>query len=425
MKLEVKKIFGLLLFALAFLAQPVFAQNIPVNAYFFYGDGCPHCAEEKHYLFNVLKSEYPDLQIYEYEIYNSRDNAVLLQKIAERLGVGVDGVPFLVIGDKHFVGYANGISSQMIEQRVSECSIERCPDSIASIVGIEVPEVKQSAPVINKPNNNVEQAVDNRPELQNTQEPINQENKKIVKLPLLGEVNALSFSLPILTIIMGALDGFNPCAMWTLLFLISLLLGMENRKRMWILGTAFIVASASVYFLFMSAWLNLILFLGFVIWIRMLIGILALAGGGYSIKEFIFNKDSGCKVAGDEKRQKTFERLKLAVQQNSLWLALGGIVVLAFAVNLVELICSAGLPAMYTQVLALNEMAGWQYYSYILLYIFFFMLDDLFIFFVAMITLEMTGITTKYAKASRLIGGLVMLAIGLMLIFKPEWLMFG
>lgn len=425
MKLEVKKIFGLLLFALTFLAQPVFAQNIPVNAYFFYGDGCPHCAEEKHYLFNVLKSEYPDLQIYEYEIYNSRDNAVLLQKIAERLGVGVDGVPFLVIGDKHFVGYANGISSQMIEQRVSECSIERCPDSIASIVGIEVPEVKQSAPVINKPNNNVEQAIDNRPELQNTQEPINQENKKIVKLPLLGEVNVLSFSLPILTIIMGALDGFNPCAMWTLLFLISLLLGMENRKRMWILGTAFIVASASVYFLFMSAWLNLILFLGFVIWIRMLIGILALAGGGYSIKEFIFNKDSGCKVAGDEKRQKTFERLKLAVQQNSLWLALGGIVVLAFAVNLVELICSAGLPAVYTQVLALNEMAGWQYYSYILLYIFFFMLDDLFIFFVAMITLEMTGITTKYAKASRLIGGLVMLAIGLMLIFKPEWLMFG
>jgi hypothetical protein len=224
---------------------------------------------------------------------------------------------------------------------------------------------------------------------------------------------------------MGALDGFNPCAMWTLLFLISLLLGMENRKRMWILGTAFIVASASVYFLFMSAWLNLILFLGFVIWIRVLIGVFALAGGCYSIKEFIFNKDGGCKVAGDEKRRKIFERLKLSVQQNSLWFALGGIFVLAFAVNLVELICSAGLPAIYTQILALNEMAGWRYYFYILLYIFFFMLDDLFIFFVAMITLEMSGITTKYAKASRLIGGIVMLAIGLMLIFKPEWLMFG
>ncbi|MFA5048141.1 MAG: hypothetical protein WC516_03925 [Patescibacteria group bacterium] len=425
MKLGVKKISIALLFALAFLAQPVFAENIPVNAYFFYGDGCTHCAEERQYLFHALKSEYPNLQIYEYEIYNSRENAVLLQKTAERLGVGIDGVPFLVIGNEHFVGYADGMSSQMIEQRVNECSVEKCADSIASIVGVEVPEVKPPAPAINKPNNNVEQNVDNRPEIQNTQKPINQENKKIVKLPLFGEVNALSFSLPILTIIMGALDGFNPCAMWTLLFLISLLLGMENRKRMWILGTAFIFASASVYFLFMSAWLNLILFLGFVIWIRMLIGILALAGGGYSIKEFIFNKDSGCKVAGNEQRQKTFERLRLAVQQNSLWLALGGIIILAFAVNLVELICSAGLPAVYTQVLALNEMAGWHYYLYILLYIFFFMLDDLFIFFVAMITLEMTGITTKYAKISRLVGGLLMLAIGLMLIFKPEWLMFG
>jgi hypothetical protein len=53
------------------------------------------------------------------------------------------------------------------------------------------------------------------------------------------------------------------------------------------------------------------------------------------------------------------------------------------------------------------------------------MLDDLIIFFIAMLTLEMTGITTKYSKISRLIGGLIMLAIGLMLIFKPSWLMFG
>jgi len=116
--------------------------------------------------------------------------------------------------------------------------------------------------------------------------------------------------------------------------------------------------------------------------------------------------------------------MKAVIQQSSLLLGVGGIIVLAFAVNLVELICSAGLPAVYTQILALNEMSSLQYYLYILVYIFFFMLDDLFIFFVAMITLEMTGITTKYSRASRLVGGLIMLAIGLMLIFKPGWLMF-
>ncbi len=423
MKFDIKKILGLSLLTLVLLIQPIYAQSLPINAYFFYGDGCPHCAQERQFLFHELKSEYPNLEIYEYEIYNNRTNTLLLQQVSDKLGVGVDGVPFLVISDQHFIGYANGMTSAAIKNKIAECSLEKCPDSVASVVGVETKEVMPTM-------TNKTEGTELRKETTEIQSPLSdnvlaEQNKKMVKLPLLGEINAASFSLPVLTIAMGALDGFNPCAMWTLLFLISLLLGMKNRKRMWALGTVFIVTSASVYFLFMAAWLNLILFLGFVVWVRILIGVLALLGGGYSIKEFLFNKDSGCKVTGDEKRQKTFDKMKLAVQQNSLWLAIGGIIILAFAVNLVELICSAGLPAVYTQVLALNEMARWQYYLYILIYIFFFMLDDLFIFFIAMITLEMTGITTKYAKISRLVGGLIMLAIGLMLIFKPGWLMFG
>jgi hypothetical protein len=106
-------------------------------------------------------------------------------------------------------------------------------------------------------------------------------------------------------------------------------------------------------------------------------------------------------------------------------LALGGIIVLAFLVNLVELVCSAGLPAIYTQILALNNLANWQYYFYIFLYVFFFMVDDLLIFIVAMVTLKMTGLSTRYARYSHLIGGILMIIIGILLIFKPEWLMFG
>lgn len=379
-----------------------------VNAYFFYGDGCPHCATEEVYFEEVLKDKYPDLKIHEFEIYNNRNNALLLQEAASRLKVGVDGVPFLIIGDKHFVGFSDNLSPKMIERRVEECLQNSCPDSIAALAGVEIAV-----------GNNYDSYSDQKEEVK---EDINEE--KLIDVPFLGEINALDFSLPLLTIILGALDGFNPCAMWVLLFLISLLLG-KDRRKMWILGTAFIVSSAFVYFLFMVAWLNLILFLGFVIWVRLLIGILALAGGGYSLKEALFNRDDGCKVASSEKKQKIFSRMKAAISQNNLFLAVFGIVLLAFAVNLVELICSAGLPAIYAQVLALNEMAGWRYYLYILLYIFFFMLDDLFIFFVAMITLKMTGITTKYTRLSRLIGGLLMLIIGLLLIFKPEWLMFG
>ena len=243
-------------------------------------------------------------------------------------------------------------------------------------------------------------------------------------IPFLGEMDARSFSLPLLAVVMGILDGFNPCALWTLLFLLSLLLGMTSRIRMWVLGFTFIVTSAFVYFLFMTAWLHLVLFLGFIIWVRLAIAGIALAGGGYSFLKGL-RQESGCIVAGDERRERMFERLKHAVQQQSFILALCGIVLLAFAVNLVELICSAGLPAVFTQVLALNDLVRWQSYAFIVLYIFFFMVDDLFIFFVTMVTLEMTGITTKYTRISHLVGGALMVAIGILLIFKPGWLMFG
>ncbi|OQA03639.1 MAG: hypothetical protein BWY68_00684 [bacterium ADurb.Bin400] len=248
---------------------------------------------------------------------------------------------------------------------------------------------------------------------------------EMIRVPLLGEINTKSFSLLVLTVVLGALDGFNPCAMWTLLFLISLLIGMQDKKRMWMLGSAFIVASASVYFVFMAAWLNLLLFLGFVVWVRAMIGVVALVGGGYNLKEYLTNKDAACKVTKSEKRKKVFDDLKRLTHEKTFLIALGGIVLLAIAVNLVELICSAGLPAVYTQILAISNLSTVQHYLYILLYIFFFMLDDLIVFFAAMTTLQMTGLTTKYSRFSHLIGGILMVIIGLLLIFKPEWLMFG
>lgn len=398
---------GLLLSGIVFFLFSLFSFSLyadegsSLNIHLFYGDGCPHCAEEKDFLFNTFVKEYPQVDIYEYEIYYNRNNARLLQDVSKELGIRVDGVPFLVIGERGVVGYRDSTTPQQIRRYVDECLEQQCPDPLGSIVGIsEEEEVSGEEEIIN-------------------------EEKEYVSVPVLGEIDPLHVSLPLLTVVMGALDGFNPCAMWALLFLISLLLGMRDRKRMWLLGTVFIIASAFVYFLFMAAWLHLILFIGVILWIRIGIGGLALFGGGYSIREFFKKDGAGCKVSEGEKKKKIFYRIKSVVHEHSLWLALGGIILLAFAVNLIELICSAGLPAVYTQVLALNQMALWQYYGYILLYIFFFMLDDLFVFVVAMVTLEITGITTRYVKWARLIGGVIMIIIGILLIFKPEWLLFS
>ena len=252
-----------------------------------------------------------------------------------------------------------------------------------------------------------------------------QEIPETIDLPIAGEIQTKNFSLPLLTIIIGGIDGFNPCAMWVLLFLITLLINMKNKKRMWFLGTLFIVASAVVYFLFMSAWLNFFIFLGFLKWIRWAVALFALGAGIYHVRKFIINKNATCKVTGSEKRRKTFDKIKNIVNRKNLLLASSGIIILAGAVNLVELLCSTGLPAIYTSVLAMAEIPVWHYYMYLLLYILIFMIDDLVIFFIAMSTLKTIGISTKYSRYTGLIGGIIMIIIGVLLVLKPGWLMFG
>jgi cytochrome c biogenesis protein CcdA len=175
----------------------------------------------------------------------------------------------------------------------------------------------------------------------------------------------------------------------------------------------------------MTAWLNILIFLGFIFWIRIIIGGVALLAGGYNLKEYWTDTAGVCTLSQGARRQRTMDRLKETVAHPKFWLALGGIVLLALLVNLVELICSAGFPVVYLQILSLTPMPFWQYYLYLLLYIVIFMLDDIIVFVVAMVTLQLMGATTRYKRFSNLIGGVLMLLIGVLLIFKPGWLMFG
>lgn len=374
------------------LPLPVQARE-NVTLLFFWSEGCPHCAMENQYL-DQIKQNYPELTINKFEVSKNKENQEYLEKLSKEMNFNASGVPITVVGDKHLIGYTRGLTDQKIISLIQDAQTSLSNEEICKIDEPCEEDEKKSA-------------------------------NKTINLPLLGQIETKNFSLPVLSVILGSLDGFNPCAMWTLLFLISLLLGMEDKRRMWILGTTFIVASASVYFIFMSAWLNLLLFIGLIASVRILIGLIALGGGAYNVRDFLINKDGGCRVSGDEKRQAVFERIKKTVYKKSFILSILGIIALAFAVNLVELICSAGLPAVFTQILTMSDLSRWQYYLYILLYIFFFMIDDLFIFIITMITFRLTGITTKYSRFSRLVGGILMLAIGVILIIKPEWLMFG
>ena len=378
------------------------AESPPsVNLYLFWQMGCPHCAKEKEFL-QGLKARQPALRVHELELSEGPRQLAAFRAVIERGKIENPGVPLTVIGDSVIEGYNDEqTTGAVIESRVRACLVEPCADWIAPLLTGQ-PAVSADPAVT---------AVVQPP--------------STLKLPVFGEIDLATVSLPLLTIMLGAVDGFNPCAMWTLIFLISLLVGLRDRFRMWLLGGAFIAASAAVYYLFMAAWLSLLLFLGMLLWIRVGIGILALVGGGYYLHEYFVNPEAICKVTAPDSRRRVLDRLRDLTAQRNFLLALAGIVLLAFVVNAVELVCSAGLPAIYTQVLALSHLPSWQYHAYLALYILVFMLDDLFVFFVAMKTLKVTGLTGAYVRQAHLIGGAVMLLIGLMLLFKPEWLSFG
>jgi len=411
-----KKIFLFLFFL--FFSFKIFAVENTVNIYFFWSETCPHCAKEKIFLNNLAKNNANILVNY-YEVSKNQENSNLLVEIGKKHNISVSGVPITIIGKDYLTGYLNDqTTGEQIKTLIDKYLIEGDQNILKTTIydfynkpkiTITPTPSPTSAPVTLINNSDIEKS--SLPEK--------------ISLPIFGPVDIKNFSLPALTFIIALLDGFNPCAMWTLIFLISLLLGMQNKKRMWILGSTFIVTSAFVYFLFLSAWLNLFLFLGFIFWVRIVIGITAVLSGIYYLRDYWKNKHGVCKITENEKRQRVFEKLKDITQKQQFFLALIGIMLLAVAVNMVELICSAGLPAIYTQILALSNLPKYQYYLYLVFYILIFMLDDLFVFFTAMITLRSIGIQNKYSRFSHLIGGIIILIIGLLLLFKPELLMFN
>ncbi len=234
-----------------------------------------------------------------------------------------------------------------------------------------------------------------------------------------GKADLSGLSLPLITVLVAIVDGFNPCAMWVLLFLISLLLEEKNVLKRWLLGGIFLLVSGFSYYLFLTAWLNINELIGFIAWTRAIIALIAVGIGLWSIRSYFLEKDeSGCKVGEKVEKQKTFKKLQGIVSQKNIWISILGIVILAFSVNLFELLCSAALPAIYTNLLATQEVVGLSKHAYLLLYVLIFMLDDLLIFAIAMFTLQATGISTKYNRLVQLISGIIMLLFGFWITYE-------
>ena len=404
MKKIAKLIF--IIISIIFISTNVNAKETDnLTLYVFKGDGCPHCKAEMDYL-DTIKDKYTNLEIKEYEVWYDDDNASLLTKVESYFNIKRSGVPTTIIGNTVIQGYQNESSTgKKIERAINFYEENDYKDIVKEIkAGIATKNTK-------KPD-----------KFQEEETKLDKETS--VKAPIVGNVNLKDVSLLTSAVILGLIDGFNPCAMWILLFLISALIGMKDRKRMWTLGLTFLITSGLVYMLIMLSWISIAVKITTVVWIRNIIAIIALIGAILNLKSFIKSKNSGCEIVDSKKRKNIFSKIKKFTSEKSFILAFFGIIGLAISVNLVELACSAGLPLIFTELLAINNVSGFIKFIYIGIYIIFFLIDDIIVFTISMYTMKATGISTKYGKYSHLIGGLIMLLIGLLLIIKPEWLMF-
>ena len=346
----------------------------PPDIEVFVRKGCPHCVSAKLFL-NDLQQERPNLRLVIRDIAQDNAARARLDELAALTGVRVTGVPAFYLRGELLVGFrdADTTAGQLRALVARPASPRVGPD------GIET--------------------------------------------RWFGRLSAHELGLPAFTVAIGLLDGFNPCAMWVLLFLLSLLVNLRDRLKMAVIAGTFVVVSGLVYFAFMAAWLNLFLLIGLSRPVQLALGAIAGVIGAINVKDF-FALGRGVSLSIPESAKPGFyARVRRILEAENLAGALAGIVVLAVLVNTIELLCTAGFPAVYTQILALRQLPWWEYYGYLALYNVAYMLDDALMVTIAVLTLGRHKLQEREGRWLKLISGLVMLALGATLIAQPDWLM--
>jgi glutaredoxin len=354
----------------AFAGQPVLEV--------FVRDGCPHCADAKVFL-TKLARERPALTI----VYRwvDRDEAARdeLVRIFNEIGSWPPGVPTFVIDGAVLVGFddeshTGSALRTLVDRRAGETSGPPPPSA-----------------------NEVDTA-------------------------LFGTLSASRLGLPLFTIALGLVDGFNPCAMWVLLFLLSLLVRLDDRKRMAVVAGTFVLISGAVYYAFMAAWLNIFLAIGMSNPVRLGLAGVALAIGSLNVKDF-FAMGKGISVSiPDQAKPGIYARVRAILRADTLPASLAAVAVLAVAVNFVELLCTAGLPAIYTAVLTQQGLSPAAHYGYLGLYIVGYIADDALMVTVAVVALGNLKLTERGGQWLKLLSGLVMVTLGVVMLLRPDWL---
>lgn len=362
-------------------AQEKAGSSPGVTLYYFWGEGCPHCQKAKPFL-EQLTLKYPGLTIKSWEVMENRDNIPILMEMAEQRNFKPAGVPIFIIGDRVISGFGSGTGAE-IEAAV-RAALSGAPPS--------------------------------------PQRPKGEAPESALSLPFFGTFDSSQASLPVFTVVIAALDSFNPCAFFVLFFLLSLLIHAHSRRRMLLIGGIFVFFSGLVYFVFMAAWLNLFLITGTLPLVTFTAGIVALVVAAINVKDFFFFEQGISLVIPEEQKPKLFDRMRKLLKAGSTPSMIAGTAVLALAANSYELLCTAGFPMVYTRMLTLHDLATPIYYLYLAFYNVVYVIPLGIIVVIFTVTLGSRKLTEWQGRVLKLVSGLMMLGLGLVLLIDPALL---
>ncbi|NQU82830.1 MAG: hypothetical protein HQ539_02675 [Parcubacteria group bacterium] len=352
------------------------------DLHFFFSESCSVCARTSIFL-NNLEQEYPELRISKCNLSEEESVEKLLEFYAEydvpREKYGT--VPIIFLPDKYLVGFGDSYANALQEY--------------AGLLSTATTTVAITAP---------------------------EEVENVIRIPVLGEVDAKQYSLPVLAIALGFFDGFNVCSLGALVMILGLILVLRNRKRILLFGGAFIVTTGLVYGLLIVLWYNLFVLLApFLKIMEVLIGILGIAGGIYFLKDFIKFRKQGptCDIAtGQTFMSKFSAKLQDTLENRTSIIAIIlSILLFAVVITVVEFPCSAAVPLFFAGTLAEAGLPAWQYLSYIALFILFYMIDEIVIFLIAVFTMTIKLASKKFVVWITLVEAIVLFALGLYYLF--------
>jgi glutaredoxin len=370
-------------------------EGISADIEVFVRTGCPHCAKAELFL-QDLKREQPKLNLVIHDVAHEPKAFQRLQNLAKKQGVAAARVPAFLIGEQLIVGYSDeGTTGLLIRDTLTQTQTLKNQGASGSCEAEQTSACEAGAKV-------------------------SPGETQPFELGLLGyKISLDKVGLPLFTLTMGLLDGFNPCSLWVLLLMISLLAPMKNRLRMFAIAGTFVVVEGLAYFIFMTAWLKLFLFIGLSRISEIIIAVIALLAGTINLKDFWFYGWGISLSIPESAKPGIYARIRNILTAQNLTGAMIGAVLLAILVQLVELMCTSGFPALYTRILTLKNLDSLSYYGYLLLYNLAYMFDDVIVLTIGIITLSQKRLQEKEGRWLKLISGLVMVGLGVYLIVIP------